>query len=153
MTSVNLHRYIAVRDCIYNGELYKAGKHLEQDSAPVACPACTGGTPEGVTCRLCRGSKRISPPHHFELLEGKSNAEEKEIPEGHEKVYTGEKKEALLEVERAAFEESERLKAEITRLGGSYIWNCGVEKLRMQLQKLQKEVGERNVAPPPIYVH
>ena len=142
-----MHRYVALRACIYNGEHYKVGQYLQEDAAPMACPACTGGTPEGI-CHLCKGSKRVSPPHHFKLLGGESNAEEKEIaeiPESHKEVRHGEAKEALLE--EAKTSERDALRAEIKRLGGSYHPFAGAERLKMELQKLQKEVGERNVAP------
>lgn len=143
-----MHRYVAQRACIYNGEHYKAGQYLQENSAPMACPSCTCGTPEGVICHLCKGSKRISPPHHFKLLGGEPDAEEKEIPESHKEVRHGEEKEALLE--EAKSDERDTLRAEIKRLGGSYHPFAGAERLRMELQKLQKEVGERNVAPTPV---
>lgn len=140
-------RYVAVRDCVYNGELYKAGSYLEYYGKPVVCPACTDGTNDGAICRPCRATKRISPPHHFRLVELDSDGEEMLKPT-HKQIKEGEKKAKLLKEAEDA--ESELLKAEIRRLGGSFTWNCGVERLRMQLQKLQKEVGERNVAPPPV---
>lgn len=143
-----MHRYVALRACIYNGEHYKAGQYLQENTAPMVCPACIADTPEDGICHLCKGSKRISPPHHFKLLGGESNAEEKEIPEAHKEVSRGEAKEALLE--EAKTDERDTLRAEIKRLGGSYHPFAGAERLRMELQKLQKEVGERNVVPPPV---
>lgn len=140
--------YVALRSCIYNGDYYKAGQYLQESTPPMACPECTGGTPEGGVCRLCKDSKRISPPHHFKLLGGTSDAKEKEIPESHKEVRAGEEKEALLkEAER---NEILSLRAEIKNLGGSYHGFDGVERLKMTLQKLRKEVGERNVAPQPV---
>ena len=146
-----MESYAAKYACQYGGRVFKPDERLDYNKEVVICPDCKGVKTEKVVCKLCKDSGRIDPPHHFKLIEGEEVHAKKE-----EKG-----KEVLEEADNQSInspkapsrhdpvtDETRTLRAEITRLGGSYSGRWGVERLQHELVVTQKKYGEKNAIEP-----
>ena len=160
--------YAAKYACQYNGRIFKPDERLKFTGEVAICPDCKGkkgsnGTSEvtsvdkneftimgkSTVCKLCKDSGRIDPPHHFVKLGDDHAKEEKEG----EEVLTEEKKQPVETSKLPSrhvpvTDEMRKLRAEITRLGGSYSGRWDVERLTHELIVTQKKYGEKNAVTP-----
>lgn len=143
--------YTAKYACQYGGRVFKPDERLNYNKEVVICPDCKGVKDGGIeVCKLCKDSGRVDPPHHFEFIGEEVHAKEekkgKEVLT--EKVKNSDEKPKPPPRPAPVTDEARALRAEITRLGGSYSGRWDVGRLKNELINIQKKYGEKNAIEP-----
>ncbi len=115
--------YEAIRKCHYGSHIWKEGERLDYPGKPKPCEHCAGeGKIDKKVCKVCAGTGRKEPPHHFMPLKQADPVE----------VQAAEEKEKVTKAS---------LRKEFDDLGAAYNKQWGVEKLQTELLKAKKERG------------
>ena len=117
-------KFVTLRNCQFQGRVYREGEELNYSSPIVTCEFCSGtGKFKNQMCQKCKGTGRQTPPHHF-------------APEDSAMVEQANPSKEVSEAETIS-----AIRKDYDEIGAAYDKRWGVKKLQDNLIAAKKERG------------